>query len=173
MLIGSTAYGVAEHAACPVVVVPQEWSAKEMSTQPVLLALDDRDDADAIVFAFDYADAMQRPLRAVHVCPTIAGPYLAADLYGPAHDDWVATQHEILEERVADGERTWPDVAVSTDVVVGHTIGALLERTKTADLIVVGGKARSTHSVPHFGSVARRLMHHVECPIAIVPTSQS
>jgi nucleotide-binding universal stress UspA family protein len=65
MLIGSTAYSIAEHSACPVVVVPQEWQEREMSARPVLLGLDDRDDTEAIAFAFDYADATQRQLHAV------------------------------------------------------------------------------------------------------------
>ena len=84
----------------------------------------------------------------------------------------MATQREILEERLAEGERSFPDVATSTDVAVGHVVGVLLDRAKSAGLIVLGAEARGSHPLPHFGSVARRLLHHVECPIAIVPMSQ-
>jgi len=171
LLIGSTAYGVAEHARMAVVVIPQDWSIEEARRLPVTIGVDDHHDTDALTFAFEMASVTSRRLVAVHVCPPPASPYLAADLYGPAHEDWVDTQQDLLAERLCLAKRTWLNVTVETQVAVGHAVGTLLDASAGSQLLVVGAEHRGRVVLPRLGSVAHRLLHHVACPMAVVPMS--
>jgi nucleotide-binding universal stress UspA family protein len=171
LLIGSTAYGVAEHARTAVVVIPQEWSVEEARQLPVILGLDDQHDTDALTFAFEVASVTSRRLVAVHVCPPLASPYLAADLYGPAHEGWVSTQRDLVMERLCLAKRTWPTVTIETRVAVGHSVGTLLDAAVGSQLLVVGAQHRGRVVLPHLGSVADRLLHHISGPMAVVPVS--
>jgi nucleotide-binding universal stress UspA family protein len=166
-LVGSTAYGLAERCRVPVVIVPEAWDGEPAGDRPVVLGLDDRDDDEAIAFAFNLASLHGGRVRAVHACPAF-NPYLAADLYGPAHEDWVRTQRALVAERVAAWREKFPDVTVEEEVRTGHPAGILIAESRSAGLLVIGGRARGGLLDWRLGSVSRAVMHHAESPLAVV-----
>ncbi len=168
MLVGSTAYGLAEHSSVPVVVVPDGWDEATAVGKPVVLAVDDSNDSGAIAFAFDFAAMTGRHLDVIHVCPEPSHHGTDAS----AREQWVEAQRLYLAETLAGWAEQYPDVSVDRDVVVGHPVGSLLHEAAGASLMVVGGKARGRLSPPRLGSVSRNLLHHVPCPIAVVHTQE-
>jgi nucleotide-binding universal stress UspA family protein len=45
----------------------------------------------------------------------------------------------------------------------------LLRRSAAADLLIAGARRRSGHFGFQLGRVAHTLLHHADCPVAIVP----
>jgi nucleotide-binding universal stress UspA family protein len=176
MLVGSTAYGVAEHCKVPVVIVPERWDADLAQDRPVVVGLDEDSGEAAVGFAFDFASRTSQRLEAVHVfAPPV---YLAAGGFGgyfPAAEGWASVREEAIEERrrmvaeqLAGWREKYPDVKVDATVVYGYPAGVLLEKASEAELLVVGGKDHGRLASAFVGSVARNLMHHATCPLAVV-----
>lgn len=61
-------------------------------------------------------------------------------------------------------EGTWTERVDSWDA--GHPAGALVERSREADLIVVG--SRGLHGLRAIGSVSERVAHHARCSVLVV-----
>jgi nucleotide-binding universal stress UspA family protein len=61
-----------------------------------------------------------------------------------------------------------PDVQVAGEVKVGRPVGALIEASRTADLMIVGGRGFNELGNLVLGSVAAALAVHGGCPVVIV-----
>jgi len=155
-------------SCCPVVVVPDSptRAAPPHCHNEVALGLDARDPADAAIdFAFETAQLRDVRLHAVHAWRL---PSCAAELpFGiPEEDRGTWEDHEV--QLLADVLRPWrakyPEVRVLEDVVLLAPEHALIHRSASAALVVVGRRADS-----RAGSVARALLRDSECPVAVVP----
>ncbi|MGV9897007.1 universal stress protein, partial [Streptomyces tendae] len=62
-----------------------------------------------------------------------------------------------------------PDVPVVEHVEMGSAGQVLLSVSANAQLMVVGRRARRTAVGARIGSVAHGVLHHAECPVAVVP----
>jgi nucleotide-binding universal stress UspA family protein len=180
MLLGSTAYRVAEQCSVPVVIVPEGWDMHSAAEGPVVLGLDEDSGEDAIAFAFDYASRTGARLEAVHI---FAPPmYLAAGGFGgyvPTAQDWPWNSEEAIEERrrtlseqLAGWREKYPEVDLHPCVRLGYPASVLIEESSTARLLVVGGRDHGVVASVLIGSVARNLMHHATCPLAVVHTAR-
>lgn len=165
LLLGSVAVGLAGHAACPVVVVRgPEAPAGVDPASPVVVGVDGSPTGEAAVsFAFEWADQRGAPLVALHtwwVDPMIS-PML----------DWHATteaETEVLAERLAGWAEKYPDVVVERVVEQRRAADALRELSERAQLVVVGSRGRGGFQGLVLGSVGHALLHHAECPVAVV-----
>jgi nucleotide-binding universal stress UspA family protein len=174
LLLGSTAHYVAHHTEVPVVVVRGD---ARLSLRRVVVGVDDDDDdepADRSLAALRWAMRMPGVQR-IEVSHADFVPGIAA---GPVRqpgfesDDVVAEHDSMLRlavERATDGTGVAPNGAEVVRVVAAGTAAfALIEASRTADLVVVGTRARSGLLELILGSTSLEVLAHAHCPVAII-----
>ncbi|MFE7039909.1 universal stress protein [Streptomyces atratus] len=170
LLLGSVSLAVAARAPCPVIVVRGDRAGIEGAHGRILVCIGEPDRGGAAVrFAFHEAGARGCDLVAVHAwrCPSHnrADPRRTASehLY---HKERAAT---LIDEAVAESVRDHPTVRLHSAAVEGTAAKVLVQRSAAADLIVVGAHRRRSHLGLQLGRVAHTLLHHADCPVAVVP----
>jgi len=171
MLVGGTAASVVSHAHCPVAVVRgRRESADVPETGPVVVGVDGSPNSEqAIAVAFEEASQRGVPLVAVHAWNDIT----YEDTRGTAR---ILTQPESLEEgeqrllteRLAGWQEKYPDVEIGRNLVRDRPRHALLEESKTAQLVVVGSRGRGGFTGMVLGSTSQALVQHAQCPVLVV-----
>jgi len=170
LLLGSTAVHLAVHGHCPLMVV----RGRPDPAGPVLLAVDgSRAGEAAVEFAFAEAAWRKAPLLAVHVWNTWSerayegpGDPLTAVVVDTKRLR-EAEQH-LLDKTVAAGQEGFPQVAVERRLVRSRIRPALIEATRSAQLVVVGARGRDGFAGLLLGSVSQTLLHHAHCPVTVV-----
>ena len=168
MTLGSVSIALSGRSVVPTVVVPDEWDADEHRGQSILVGLDIHHDADPLLeFAFTRAQELGVPLVVLHVWDT--HPAIV-----PSHEDltrWSAEARAVVESQTAPWKAKFPDVDALAMAVHARTADGLLDEAAAAQLLVLGRHARG-HSPAGLGlrSVTRKVLHHGQLPIAIVPT---
>lgn len=147
-----------------------------MSTQPsydqsvIVVGVDaSAHAARAAAWAADEATRRRAPLHLIHALE--ADPSSA--LIGPGaysahvHEADQAGQQLLTEirQRLLDSH---PAVAITTELVHQTAPGALVQASRTADLLVVGTRGRGGFAGLPLGSVAARLAAHSHCPVVIL-----
>ncbi|QIZ38686.1 universal stress protein [Saccharopolyspora sp. ASAGF58] len=164
-LLGSTSAAVATHASSPVVVVPAPGAA---TSGPVVVGVDDSTGSrKALRYAFDAADRRRSELVAVQALPNayfIPGPY-----DHPDRDELVANAKKRLAEQVSAWTESYPEVVVRQIVSNIPPAQVLREAAQHAQLLVVGHRGLGGFPGLLVGSVARGVLHHPPCPVAVVP----
>jgi nucleotide-binding universal stress UspA family protein len=171
LLVGSVALQVAGHAACPVALVRTGWRPQ----------IDDREIAvgvgtDApLAAAFAEADLRGIRLRAVRAWqPPVAGPGgltpMISDGAFPAdtdvqHFERVAESH--LIGAIAPWRTRYPGVRVAEAVVCDRPRHALIEVSKSAELLVIGAHDEAGPHAPALGGTAHAVLHHATCPVLV------
>ena len=171
-LLGSVSLGVLAHAHCPVLVVRGD---RDYATNRVMIGIDATTPvtgAEVVEFAFAEAARRNAGVYAFYAWedPSLLYTY-GSEVF--THDQRVmALKHgrEELAAALKPWKRLYPQVAVSSEVIAGLPAKLLVEATRLADLVVIGGKAR-THGNDgmRIGSIAHAVLHHADCPVAIVP----
>ncbi|ADG74142.1 UspA domain protein [Cellulomonas flavigena DSM 20109] len=172
VFIGSVALGTAQHAPCPVVVVPRTALGRA-ATDLVVVGVDGSPHSlGAVDAAGRYATGAGARLRAV-ACWNVAahGRSLAdwlrehpevtpVDLAVRRADDALAAAQALLAER-------WPDVEVETRTEEGHAAHLLARHAEKADLLVVGTRGRGGLAGLVLGSVSQWLVGRAACPVLV------
>ena len=170
LLAGSVAVQVTTHAQCPVVVIPPDIRSHAHEGSAVVVGVDgSKASAKAIDFAFDQADALHAQVVAVHAWTS---PFLTyADGASMLQFDMHKVEGEaklLVAESVAGAAADHPDVHWTTELVSGSAAQALARRSASADLVVVGSRGRGGFTGLLLGSVSQSVLHHAQCPIAVV-----
>ena len=170
LLIGSTSEAVATDATMPVVVVPDNWHPSDHGG-PIVRAVDDSDgNQAAIEFAVAAATERQVPLRMVHVwdLPNIYS-WDAMNVAGIS-EEWAANAEQHFDEVADQWRHKYPGLTVEVDIRRGHPVDGVVTAAADCDaqLLVVGGRRRHRMTSVLLGSVARGVLHHATCPIAVV-----
>lgn len=171
LLLGSVGLTVAARAHCPVIVVRGDKVGLAGDHERILLAAGEpATSGEAVRFAFREAAARKCILDVVRAwrCPaheTVDHP-LSAE--GPV------CEHEqrawdLLDALLRDPMADHPSVRVRRATVEGPARTVLLKRSAAADLIVIGTRRRHGHFGLQLGRVAHTLLHHADCPVAVVP----
>ncbi|MEV4280797.1 universal stress protein [Actinoplanes xinjiangensis] len=122
----------------------------------------------ALSWARDEAVRTGAPVEVLHAdeWPATAPPMVPLPLLRPDRtvSDVIA---ETLERAVATVRKTHPGVAVTTRAVRGHAAAALVDRSRDAGMIVLGGHG---HSIVAglLGSVISAVSAHARCPVVVV-----
>ncbi|MGW7712443.1 universal stress protein [Streptomyces sp. NPDC054771] len=170
LLLGSVGLAVAARAPCPVIVVRGDKAGIEGGHKRILLGVGKPESGSAAVrFAFGEAGVRCCELDAVRAwrCPSHnrADPRRTASehLY---HKERAAT---LIDEAMAASVQDHPTVRLHSAAVEGPAAKVLVRRSSAADLIVVGAHRRRGHLGLQLGRVAHALLHHADCPVAVVP----
>ncbi|SME90359.1 universal stress protein [Streptomyces sp. Amel2xC10] len=169
LLVGSTAVHLATHGRCPVLVVREQLGADG----PVVLGVDGSAAGEAAVdFAFAEAALRGAPLLALHAWTTwnapLPPPQDARVPYANPPGALAEEEERLLHEVLAGHREKYPDVAVEHRVVQGRTREALIEASRSAQLVVVGARGRGGFAGLLLGSVSQAVLHHAHCPVVVV-----
>ncbi|MFS8204736.1 universal stress protein [Streptomyces sp. CWNU-52B] len=185
-MVGSVSQRVVARSVRPVVLVRAgEATADEYPTTPggaasedgseppyrdVVLGLDIRHPCDELIeFAFEAARQHGCALRVIHAfsVPSADG----ADLHAVtgAGAEVLAAQERAVVATLRPWCAKYPEVPVTETVSESRPAGALVHASSEACLVVVGRRTRESHLGPHIGPVAHAVLHHVRCPVAVVP----
>ncbi|MFI9152492.1 universal stress protein [Streptomyces sp. NPDC053367] len=121
---------------------------------------------EVLDFAFHAADLRRAPLRVVHAWRVP----LSHGLPDAEERARVRTAAEReLAGRLGPWREKYPAVFVREDLHEGRPAHVLVRAAGGAGLLVVGSRRRHPAVGPHTGQVAHALIHHVRCPVALVP----
>ncbi|MET9172289.1 universal stress protein [Streptomyces misionensis] len=173
-LLGSVGQQVIAEATRPVVLVRAgDRPASEAAGREVVVGQhgDPEDSAATLRFAFETAAARGATVRAVRAWTL--PPVFA---YSPGSLrllDEAGGLEPYEKQALADALRPWrerfPGVPVAEQVEMGSAGQVLLSLAGRAQLMVVGRRARRTAVGARIGSVAHGVLHHADCPVAVVP----
>lgn len=183
-LVGSVALSAVAHADRPVALVRAGYRAEDerlpdadghtASSGPyrgVVLGLDARSPCDPVAeFAFDAAARREAPLNIVYTW----NPSSYADLVAAPHE---RVTDAVFEERarraLTAALQPWrekhPGQAVTEVLRTGKPARNLMALTADAGLLVVGRRKRHSPVGTRLGPVAHAVIHHVDCPVVVVP----
>jgi nucleotide-binding universal stress UspA family protein len=174
LLIGSTSEAVANQADVPVVVVPDGWKPG-VHSGPVVVALDDSaESAAAIEFAMTMATERHAPVRMIHVWDLPAIYSWDAMNVAGVSDEWNQTAQRHIETVADQWRHKYPDLRIEVEVTRGHAVDGIIAASESSDaqLVVVGGRRRHQLTAALLGSVARGVVQHATCPVAVVHARQ-
>ncbi|MFD8387350.1 universal stress protein [Streptomyces sp. NPDC059679] len=171
LLLGSVSLTVAARAECPVIVVRGSEQNRRGAFGRVVVGVGDSGKGSgAVGFALREAEARGCALEAVRAwrCPAHehVDHSLLADDAARAHEERASAD---LTDALREAARDHPRVDVHRKPVEGPAHKVLLEASSDADLVVVGAPRRHSHLGLQLGRVAHTLLHHSECPVAVVP----
>lgn len=140
-------------------------SSEESGT--IVVGVDASEEAQAAL-AWAAAEARVRGarLRIVHVFPVLRGMLAeqTTEYYPQELEEAEAEMERILAaaeqvEGVADAQR---------EVIGGGAAAVLVERSRDADMLVVGSRGRGGFAGLLLGSVSQQCVQHAHCPVVVV-----
>ncbi|MFE6200813.1 universal stress protein [Streptomyces sp. NPDC057838] len=173
-LLGSVGQQVIAGATRPVVLVRAgDQPSGEAAGREVVVGQQGapEDSADALRFAFETAaarGATVRVVRAWTLPPVFAyspGSLKLLDEAGGLEP----YEKKALAAAVRPWRERFPEVPVEEHVEMGSAGQVLLSVAGTAQLMIVGRRAHRTAVGARIGSVAHGVLHHADCPVAVVP----
>ncbi len=171
LLLGSVGLAVAARAPGPVIVVRGDQAALNSTHERILLGVGDPETSgEAVRFAFREAEARRCTLDVVRAWRRPA--YETAEqlfLAGNPARSYEERATAVLDAALHDPMAEHPGVRVRPAAVEGPARRVLVHRSAAADLVVIGAPRRSGHLGLQLGRVGHTLLHHADCPVAVVP----
>jgi len=171
--LGSVSQHVTRYAPGPVVVVRP--AANPGSTRIVVGVDGSGGSEDALEFAFERASRTGAALFVLYGWRSQAAlamgmggtvPFGATVPVDVAEE--AASADVLLAESVAGMAEKYPDVEVYREAIPVPAARALADASQNAAMVVVGSRGRGAWAGLLLGSVSQAVLHHAECPVAIV-----
>ncbi|MDO0909777.1 universal stress protein [Streptomyces sp. DT2A-34] len=173
LLLGSVSLSLAARAPCPVVVVRGRAQNTEAAIGRIVLGVGGTTAPAAVRYAFREAAVRRCEVEAIRAWRrpahrTAPHPLLTGE---PAHAE---EEHAsaLLDEALDGVAKEYPGVIVHRALVEGSARHTLVARSSAADLLVIGARRRHGHLGPQLGLVGHAVLHHSECPVAVVPQQE-
>lgn len=161
-LLGSVSSTVVRHANCPVAVVRDDESPPQDA--PVLLGTDGSPASElATEIAFDEASRRGVDLIAIHA-------WSDAAIDEVFEIDWPTVEEEAqrsLAESLAGWRERYPDVTVHRFIARDRAARHLIDKSRSAQLVVVGSHGRGGLTRMLLGSVSNAVLHSVRVPVIV------
>ena len=167
--LGSVSSSVVRHANCPVAVIRDEDPLMpDPQHAPVLVGIDGSPASVlATEIAFDEASRRGVDLLALHA-------WSDTEIFELPGLDWSALVSE-KERRLAESLAVWqeryPDVTVHLVIGSDPPAHQLVEKSESAQLVVVGSHGRGGFSRMMLGSVSNAVVHAVRMPVIVARPS--
>lgn len=156
-MLGRVTSQVATYAPCSVAVVRP--SGRE-DTNMIMVGLDDSADASTTAGAA-FEEAALRPSSTLLAVTAITTP--------PSGDPLTVERERrgSLIEQLAPWRDKFAEIAVTVDIVHADAGTVLVDRSRRADLLVVGAGSRTSFEALRLGPIRLHLLHHARCPVLI------
>ncbi|MFI7542443.1 universal stress protein [Actinoplanes sp. NPDC049599] len=165
LFLGSVAMQLATHGECPTLVVRGE----QPSAGPVVVGVDGSAvSAHACTFAAEEASLRGVGLVALHVwrAPVIGTPGGTMPLVYDV-DLLEEEERRVLAESTAGLAERYPDVPIRQEIIRGAPGHELAQRSRSAQLMVVGSRGHGGFTGLLLGSVSQHLIGHAGCPVVV------
>lgn len=164
VVLGSVSHRVLLHSSRPVLIV--RGAARKI--QRVLVAIEDRDDADRIakwLTHHPFTDPTELCVLHALVPIGVNDPY---DALGTG--TWWEGAERYADELVNStaAKLLNPPYTVSRNVATGNPASVIEQEAKGRDLVVVTSHGRKGLSRFLLGSVSHAVVHHVTCPVLVL-----
>ncbi|MEU3314884.1 universal stress protein [Streptomyces sp. NPDC006662] len=169
LMLGSVGLDTAATARTPVVVVRGTEEGEERGT--VLVAVRDEHDLACARYAAREAELRKASLRLLHVWNLLRSVGTVAPMLDGV-DEIAARHEEPLRTVTYTIREEFPDLTVASDAEKGVSVaGVLVEASRHADLLVMGGRRPPTPLGlgRNLGMAAHSLLHHAHCPVLLIP----
>ncbi|MFF3127623.1 universal stress protein [Streptomyces sp. NPDC057908] len=167
LMLGSVGLKLAAGATTPVIVV--RGTDNKTETGVVLAAVRDEHDTECARYAAREAEIRKASLRLLHVWNILESAGLVVTML----DDVEAIAGEHVHHLMTVKERIhgeFPDLDVQADTEKSLTVaGVLVEASRHADLLVMGGRRSPGFIGPTLGRATHSLLHHAHCPVQLIP----
>jgi nucleotide-binding universal stress UspA family protein len=166
-LLGSVSSSVVRQAKCPVAVIRDEdLLMPDPQHAPVLVGVDGSPVSElATEIAFDQASRRGVELIALHAWSDVC----ASGLPGW---EWSASGSESsFADSLAHWQERYPNVTVQRVVVCDEPARQLIEKSESAQLVVVGSHGRGAFDRMVLGSVSNTVLHSVRIPVIVARPS--
>jgi nucleotide-binding universal stress UspA family protein len=164
---GAVTMGVAAHAGCPVVSVPDAWLPRPDRGRVLVGYKDAGHDADLLARAFSTAASRDATLTILHAWE-LPGCYDDIIVRRTHDDDWNRAARDSIEGHVADLRAAHPDLEVEVRVEHDQPAHALRKASAYADLLLLARRRHGPAGL-HLGGTARALLRVAACPVELVP----
>ncbi|MFI6094611.1 universal stress protein [Lentzea sp. NPDC051213] len=160
MFLGSTAAELVSIGGRPVVVT----RSGPLDGRVVVGVDGSETSADAITFAFDFAERHGRELLAIYAWNDIGWAEMPEQDFDHVRVDLA----KVLEDQLAPHRSRHPGVHVAQEVAFDAPARSLLQAADGAALLAVGSHGRGAVKRAILGSVSHAVLHHAPCPVAVV-----
>ena len=120
----------------------------------------------AVRWALAEARVRALPVRLVHAWSLAIGGHAAVARTLALLE---AASQALVDRTVACARAEAPDIEIEGVLVRGSPVGALVEASETAALVVVGTRGHGRVTSLLLGSVAEGCVRHCRCPVVVVP----
>jgi nucleotide-binding universal stress UspA family protein len=163
-VLGSVSTVVAARGPGPIIVAANP-PGDPAENPAVVVGLDGSPAMDDVLaFAFDYASAHRRPLRAIFCWH----PDLLAGMQWRGEPPAPERAERWLAEATSGWQEKYPDVRLSRGVVRAFPAAGLIAESLSQELLVVGTHSHHARIAALLGSVSQGVLHNATCPVAVV-----
>ncbi|MGQ4388663.1 universal stress protein [Streptomyces sp. SAS_270] len=179
-MAGSVALATVAHVTRPVILVRADRTAEDDHApdeegrpsartpyRDVVVGVDTAHPCEELLaFALENAALRGAPLRVVHAWHM---PYTQRAAVARMSAVAKRAAERALDATLRPWREKYPTVKIQELVENGRPAQLLLNASQDAGLLVVGRRVRPATLGTHTGPVAHAVMHHVPCPVAVVP----